>query len=45
MSGAFAMEKMQALDEQYRLERMQTKQKEGTPTVRVIINKHPKSLY
>ena len=37
MSGAYAMEKMKAKDEEYRLERMQTKQKDGTPTVVSIL--------
>ena len=44
MSGAYAMEKMKAKDEEYRLERMQTKQKDGTPTVISIITITPSSL-
>ena len=34
--NSYAMEKMKAIDEQERLEKMHTKQKAGTPTVSLI---------
>ena len=36
--GSFGMEKMKQKDEEARLERMNTKQRRGTPTVRTLIN-------
>ncbi len=34
---SFGMEKMKQKDEEARLERMNTKQKRGTPTVRIVL--------